>query len=123
MLYKLHQLIYHQFSGYAGHQPFSWPQFGQSHQVASKNALCDFTQKYQHRKSTEWAPIAGVGMYKPNPTFNCQSNIYHTNTGMVPNYQGHVPGQVFRYENKSFFAILSFNILILTQFWTNLWQK
>jgi hypothetical protein len=90
--------------GYIGRQPFSWPQFGQQqHQnpLVSCSSL-DFAKSQQHRRSTEWAPIgsAGVGMLRPATAavhgYHSPA-IYHTSTGMLPTYQGHVPGHLFRW--------------------------
>lgn len=87
------------FVGHTGHQPFAWPRFGQGNQPLTTSALCDFTNNYQHRLSTEWAPItnAGVGCSKASgPVYA----IYHKNVGLIPNYTGHVPGAMFRLVEK-----------------------
>ena len=83
------------FKGYNGHVPFSWPLFGQGNKPLTNSALCDFTNNYQHRRSTEWAPItnAGVGTSRPSGPVH---EIYLKNVGLIPNYQGHVPGCAFR---------------------------
>lgn len=81
--------------GYTGHKPFLWPRFGEANVSLTTKALCDFTNSYQHRRSTEWEPIAlaGAGTTQPSARVN---EIYHKTIGLVPNYQGHVPGATFR---------------------------
>lgn len=82
-------------TGHRGHQPFAWPRFGHKNEPLANSALCDFTNNYQHRKSTEWAPItnAGVGASMASGPVN---EIYYKNVGLIPNYAGHVPGSKFR---------------------------
>ena len=81
--------------GYTGHKPFLWPRFGESNVPISSKALCDFTNSYNHRRSTDWEPItlAGAGTSQPSAKVN---EIYHKTIGLLPNYQGHVPGAMFR---------------------------
>ncbi|XP_053688774.1 UPF0605 protein GA14893-like [Sabethes cyaneus] len=82
--------------GYTGHKPFLWPRFGEPNVALTKKALCDFTNSYQHRRSTEWVPIApaGTGTCQPSAAIH---EIYLKNIGLVPSYKGHVPGAMFRY--------------------------
>ncbi|XP_058464596.1 UPF0605 protein CG18335-like isoform X2 [Malaya genurostris] len=82
--------------GYTGHKPFLWPRFGEPNITLTKKAFCDFTNSYEHRKSTEWVPIApaGTGTCQPSAPIH---QIYMKNIGLVPSYMGHVPGALFRY--------------------------
>ncbi|XP_037037405.1 UPF0605 protein GA14893-like [Bradysia coprophila] len=83
-------------SGNAGHKPFAWPLFGKDHQRITNDALCDFSNNFNHHKSTEWAPIVHTGVGASIPSESCHQ-IYHRNIGLLPNYGGHVPGAVFRF--------------------------
>ncbi|XP_047357647.1 UPF0605 protein CG18335-like [Vespa velutina] len=88
-------------SRYAGHIPYGYAQFGATNVPATNSALCDFTSNYRHRQSTEWAPVT---ISKPDPPLLIQSTeIYHKHVGLLPNYYGHVPGQIFRF-GKTFGA-------------------
>ncbi|XP_055609427.1 UPF0605 protein CG18335-like isoform X2 [Uranotaenia lowii] len=82
--------------GYTGNKPFQWPRFGEPNMQLSKKSLCDFTNNYQHRRATEWVPIApaGEGLCQPPSAAN---EIYLKNTGLVPTYEGHIPGAMFRF--------------------------
>ncbi|XP_053665424.1 UPF0605 protein CG18335-like [Anopheles marshallii] len=82
--------------GYTGHKPFLWPRFGEANVPLTSKALCDFTNSYNHRRSTDWEPItlAGAGTTQPSARVN---EIYHKTIGLLPNYQGHVPGAMFRF--------------------------
>ncbi|XP_069685802.1 CIMIP2 protein CG18335-like [Periplaneta americana] len=81
--------------GYGGHVPFGYSRFGQGHQQMTNSALCDFSSNYRHRQSTEWAPVS---VSRPDPPMLIQpTEIYHKHVGLIPNYQGHVPGAQFRY--------------------------
>jgi hypothetical protein len=126
-------------SGYIGRQPFSWPQFGQpQHQnpPVSCSSL-DFAKSQQHRRSTEWTPIgsAGVGMYRPvTATVHGYHSpvIYHTSTGVLPTYQGHVPGHLFRwvahvfpFVNFSYYIQINMFVCVCVSFqlWPDLWNE
>ena len=81
--------------GYTGHKPFLWPRFGEESKIAVKNGWADFTSNYHHRQSSEWAPISNAGNGTTLATAPMHE-IYQKNTGLMPNYQGHVPGSLFR---------------------------
>jgi len=86
----IHNFIY---TGYAGYVPFGHNKVGQNHQKTMNLSLCDFTSNYQHQQSTEWAPVF---VPRPQPPLLIQSiQIYHKHVGLIPNYQGHVPGIQF----------------------------
>lgn len=61
----------------------------------TNDALCDFTNNFNHHKSTEWSPIINTGVGASVPSAPCHK-IYHRNIGLIPNYGGHVPGAMFR---------------------------
>ncbi|XP_014291478.1 CIMIP2 protein CG18335 [Halyomorpha halys] len=81
-------------SGFTGHVPFGYSKYGQGYAPLSNSGLCDFTNYYHTRKSNEWTP---VNIIQSEPPLVVSSNeIYHKHIGMVPNYTGHVPGNIFR---------------------------
>lgn len=82
--------------GHAGHKPFAWPLFGKDHKRITNDALCDFSNNFNHHKSTEWAPIVNTGVGSSKPSGPCHK-IYHRNIGLIPNYGGHIPGALFRF--------------------------
>lgn len=90
---KAHSLLCS--SGYTGHKPFLWPRFGEANVPLTKKSMCDFTNSFQHRRNTEWVPIApaGSGTCQPSAQVN---EIYMKNIGLLPSYKGHVPGAMFR---------------------------
>ncbi|XP_046740204.1 UPF0605 protein CG18335-like [Diprion similis] len=88
-------------NGYSGHIPYGYAHFGATNSVMTNSALCDFTSNYRRRQSTEWAPVT---ISRPDPPLLIQpTEIYHKHVGMIPNYQGHVPGESFRF-GKTFGA-------------------
>ncbi|KAK2574990.1 hypothetical protein KPH14_008748 [Odynerus spinipes] len=88
-------------SRYAGHIPYGYAHFGATNVPATNSALCEFTSNYRQRQSTEWAPVT---VTKPDPPLLIQpTEIYHKHVGMLPNYLGHVPGEIFRF-GKTFGA-------------------
>ncbi|KAJ1520960.1 hypothetical protein ONE63_004036 [Megalurothrips usitatus] len=83
--------------GYTGHVPFGMARYGQSSQALTRSALSDFTHHYRRRQSTEWAP---VGVVQPDPPLLLSpAEIYHKHVGLLPRYNGHLPGAKFRYGN------------------------
>lgn len=91
--------------GFAGHVPFGYASFGKSNEPMTNSALCDFTSNYRKRLSTEWTPVT---INRPDPPLLIQpSEIYHKHLGQLPNYGGHIPGAIFRYNNP---FLLSFTI-------------
>ncbi|XP_022920071.1 CIMIP2 protein CG18335-like [Onthophagus taurus] len=81
--------------GFAGHVPFGYASFGKTSQAMTNSSLCDFTSNYRKRLSTEWAPVS---LNKPDPPLLLSpAEIYHKHVGLLPNYAGHIPGQIFRY--------------------------
>ncbi|XP_055839484.1 UPF0605 protein CG18335 [Episyrphus balteatus] len=77
--------------GYAGHIPMTLNRFGESNKPLTANALCEFSNDYQHRKTSDWEST-------DNKASSGESfKIYHSKTGMIPNYAGHVPGEIFKF--------------------------
>lgn len=86
-------------TGYSGHIPFGQSKYGEGYGPSTNSALCDFTNNYRMRQSTEWAPV-NVVKAEP-PLIISSAEIYHKHLGMVPNYTGHIPGMMFR-SGKSY---------------------
>ncbi|XP_066997275.1 CIMIP2 protein CG18335 [Anabrus simplex] len=81
--------------GFGGHVPFGFSRFGESNQPYTNSALCDFTNNYRMRMSTEWAPVSII---RPDPPLQIQATeIYPKHMGLLPGYLGHVPGQILRF--------------------------
>lgn len=76
----------------------------------TNSALCDFTSNYRKRLSTEWAPVS---VSRPDPPLLVQpAEIYLKHVGQLPNYAGHIPGQIFRYELSLTIKIFYLNIVV-----------
>nr|CAD7590749.1 unnamed protein product [Timema genevievae] len=80
---------------FSGHVPFGYSKYGSGNVQMTNSALCDFTSNYRRRQSTEWAPV-NVTRFDP-PLALQPTVIYHKHVGLVPNYLGHVPGEMFRF--------------------------
>ncbi|KAK9498699.1 hypothetical protein O3M35_003275 [Rhynocoris fuscipes] len=81
-------------AGYTGHVPFGFAQLGSSYGPASNCALKSFSYEYNSLKSTEWAP---VGTLREEPASTAiPHKIYSEKYGLIPNYEGFVPGFQFK---------------------------
>lgn len=81
-------------SGYTGFVPCSRGLIGMGYPKYTNKALCDFTTQYIETKTNAKLPI--VINRPPKPVENIKP-IYYKDSGMVPHYTGHIPGEKFRY--------------------------
>ncbi|KAH8316169.1 hypothetical protein KR067_001204 [Drosophila pandora] len=84
-------------NGYAGHIPMSVTRFGESNKVLTNRALCSFSDYMYKRKRDSWC----CGQDLTRPAITCPPVhhfvVYHEDDGMVPNYAGHVPGEMYKF--------------------------
>ncbi|XP_017769917.1 PREDICTED: protein FAM166B [Nicrophorus vespilloides] len=57
--------------------------------------LTGFTADNRSRLGTEWTPLNFVAA--DPPLIIQPSTIYYRHIGQVPNYSGHIPGEIFRF--------------------------
>lgn len=77
--------------GYDGHVPMAFKRIGEPNKELTANALREFSCDYNGRLHPQLQQIAEDKM-------NARSfKIYHRTTGMIPNYTGHVPGEMFKF--------------------------
>jgi len=81
-------------SGYTGFVPCSRGLIGMGYPKYTNRALCDFTDQYIATKTNAKLPIV---IKRPPKTVENTKPIYFKDSGMVPHYTGHIPGEKFRY--------------------------
>lgn len=77
--------------GYDGHVPMAY-RVGESNQEQTANALNTFSTDFKNRLGS-WVENETPYVSPPTASFE----IYHKTDGMIPNYAGHVPGEVFQF--------------------------
>lgn len=81
-------------SGYTGFVPCSRGLIGMGYPKYTNKALCDFTTCYIETKTNAKLPIV---IKRPAKAAENTKPIYYEDSGMVPHYTGHIPGEKFRY--------------------------
>jgi len=81
-------------SGYTGFVPCSRGLIGMGYPKYTNKALCDFTTNYIETKTNAKLPIV---INRPTKPVENTKPIYYKDSGMVPHYTGHIPGEKFRY--------------------------
>jgi len=81
-------------SGYTGFVPCSRGLIGMGYPKYTNKALCDFTTSYRDTKANAKLPIV---LNRPAKPVENSKPIYYKDSGMVPHYTGHIPGEKFRY--------------------------
>ncbi|XP_071096287.1 ciliary microtubule inner protein 2B-like [Haliotis cracherodii] len=81
-------------SGYTGFVPRSRGLIGIGYPIITHHALNDFTDDVARSQSIKGLPITIHRKEKIVPDMN---GVYPVETGLVPHYTGHIPGQKFRY--------------------------
>ncbi|KAH8280437.1 hypothetical protein KR018_007317 [Drosophila ironensis] len=84
-------------NGYAGHIPMSVVRFGESNKVLTNRALSSFSDYMYKRQRDSWC--CGQDLSRPAVTCPPVGHfvVYHTDSGLVPCYAGHVPGEMYKF--------------------------
>ncbi|XP_028410962.1 protein FAM166B-like isoform X1 [Dendronephthya gigantea] len=81
-------------SGYTGFVPRARGLIGSGYPTISNKGLCDFTDECERLKNVKSKPVK---VHRHIVKKNESKPLYLKDTGMVPHYTGHVPGEKFRY--------------------------
>ena len=81
-------------SGYTGFVPRARGLLGAGYPLITHTALGEFGDDIKRSKDIAEKPV----IMQRQPTMKPDAwPIYHVDTGLVPHYTGHIPGQKFRY--------------------------
>ncbi|KAK6195318.1 hypothetical protein SNE40_000775 [Patella caerulea] len=83
-------------SGYTGFVPRSRGIIGMSYPIITHEALNTFTDEISRSKQQSEQPVR---LSREKKRIIDLKNIYPEESGLVPHYTGHIPGQKFRYGN------------------------
>ncbi|ESP04526.1 hypothetical protein LOTGIDRAFT_237357 [Lottia gigantea] len=83
-------------SGYTGFVPRSRGIIGMSYPIITHEALNTFSNETYRSKMLSQQP---VNLHQEEQKIVNMKQIYPKETGLVPHYTGHIPGQKFRYGN------------------------
>ncbi|XP_052790282.1 protein FAM166B-like [Mya arenaria] len=81
-------------SGYTGFVPRARPRLGMGYPIITHEALNEFTSDTSRLKALKSQPIK---IHRDQAIVRDSKLIYPTESGLVPHYTGHIPGQKFRY--------------------------
>ncbi|KAL4218733.1 hypothetical protein ACF0H5_021321 [Mactra antiquata] len=81
-------------SGYTGFVPRSRPRLGMGYPIITHEALNEFTSDTARLQGLKSEPIT---IHRPVAQVRDSKHIYPVESGLVPHYTGHIPGQKFRY--------------------------
>lgn len=81
-------------SGYTGFVPRSRGLLGKGYPIITHNALNEFTDDFKFYKTHKARPVV---VERVDKTMMDTTPIYPVETGLVPHYTGHIPGEKFRY--------------------------
>lgn len=81
-------------SGYTGFVPRARGEMGMGYPLLTNKALCEFTNESERLKRVKDLPVTVV---RPEIKIVDTKPIYVKDSGQVPHYTGHVPGEKFRY--------------------------
>lgn len=81
-------------SGYTGFVPRSRGQLGMGYPIITHQGLNEFTNDLKNMKA---AMSRDVNLKREAPKATNTKPIYPVESGLVPHYTGHIPGQKFRY--------------------------
>ncbi|XP_063424057.1 ciliary microtubule inner protein 2B-like [Mytilus trossulus] len=84
-------------SGYTGFVPRSRGQLGMGYPIITNLALNEFTDDIVRAKSLDGSGARTVTFKETTRPKSDGKPIYPIETGLVPHYTGHIPGQKFRY--------------------------
>ncbi|XP_067662218.1 ciliary microtubule inner protein 2B-like [Haliotis asinina] len=81
-------------SGYTGFVPRSRGLIGIGYPIITHHALNEFTEDVARSQSIKGLPIT---VRREEKIVRDMKGVYPVETGLVPHYTGHIPGQKFRY--------------------------
>lgn len=81
-------------SGYTGFVPRARPRLGMGYPIITHDALNEFTSDTNRLKNLQSEAIT---IHRPENKVQDTKLIYPVESGLVPHYTGHIPGQKFRY--------------------------
>ncbi|KAH3794742.1 protein FAM166B-like [Dreissena polymorpha] len=81
-------------SGYTGFVPRARPRLGMGYPIITHEALNEFTSDTARLQGLKSQPIT---IHRDQPRVKDAKLIYPLESGLVPHYTGHIPGQKFRY--------------------------
>lgn len=81
-------------SGYTGFVPRARPRLGMGYPIITHEALNEFTSDTSRLNDLKSQPIT---IHRPEAKVHDSKLIYPVESGLVPHYTGHIPGQKFRY--------------------------
>jgi len=81
-------------SGYTGFVPRSRGLLGCGYPLITHRALCEFTDDMEQQSELQAAPVALQRTRRARPQL---VKVYPDESGLVPHYTGHIPGEKFRY--------------------------
>lgn len=81
-------------SGYTGFVPRARPRLGMGYPIITHEALNEFTND---TKRLENLKSQSITIQRPEAKVKDTKLIYPVESGLVPHYTGHIPGQKFRY--------------------------
>lgn len=81
-------------SGYTGFVPRARPRLGMGYPIITHEALNEFTDDTKRLDNINKEAIT---LHRPEQPVRDSRLIYPTESGLVPHYTGHIPGQKFRY--------------------------
>ncbi|WAR30696.1 F166B-like protein [Mya arenaria] len=81
-------------ASYTGFVPRARPRLGMGYPIITHEALNEFTSDTSRLKALKSQPIK---IHRDQAIVRDSKLIYPTESGLVPHYTGHIPGQKFRY--------------------------
>jgi len=81
-------------SGYTGFVPRARPRLGMGYPIITHEALNEFTSDTSRLGNLQTQPIT---IHREDKPIRDTRLIYPVESGLVPHYTGHIPGQKFRY--------------------------
>lgn len=81
-------------SGYTGFVPRARPRLGMGYPIITHEALNEFTSDTARLQHLQTEPIT---IHRTENSVKDSKLIYPVESGLVPHYTGHIPGQKFRY--------------------------
>ena len=77
-------------SGYTGFVPKARNYLGQSYPIITRHALQDFAGEEKRMRATWGAPVR---VFRPEKKIKSLATIYPKDSGLMPHYTGHIPGE------------------------------
>ena len=94
--YRTHTIDYH-ISGYTGFLPMSRNKISMGYPSMTKQAIADYREKERQQAAMK-SHVPFLGKPAEKPVLN-RKVLYPADSGMVPHYTGHIPGEKFTYGN------------------------